>query len=111
MRTAVSKVIVVGIDGSEPALIAAVWAAHEAVLRGAALHLEITYSVPTGFAGPGAMIPPDFFDMARDGATLALEQARDAVAAAEPQVVVTSRSSMESAFVALREASKPRPSR
>lgn len=100
------KVIVVGIDGSESALTAARWAAQEARLRKATLHLELAYVVPTGYAGPGAIIPSDLYDMARDGATLALNHARDAVLAAAPEVVVTTRSGMESAFHALREASR-----
>lgn len=106
MNGPVAKVIVVGIDGSESALTAARWAAHEAALRKATLHLEMAYVVPTGYAGPGAMIPPDLYDMARDGATFALEQARAAVAAVEPDVVVTTRSCLEPAFQALRQASK-----
>lgn len=105
MNAPVKNVIVVGIDGSESALIAARWAANEARLRQAELHLESAYSVPTGYAGPGAMIPPDLYDVARAGATFVLDQARAAVLAQEPDLVVTTRSSMESAFVALRDAS------
>lgn len=105
MTASVKNVIVVGIDGSESALVAARWAAHEARLRKAALHLELAYSVPTAYAGPGAMIPPDLYEMARDGALLSLNLAREAVLAAEPGVVVTTRSNMDSAFIALREAS------
>ncbi|MET3806312.1 nucleotide-binding universal stress UspA family protein [Nakamurella sp. UYEF19] len=105
MNAPVKNVIVVGIDGSESALVAARWAAHEAHLRRAELHLETAYSVPTGYAGPGAMIPPDLYDAARDNARLVLDQARVAVLADEPDLVITTRSSMQSPYVALRDAS------
>ena len=97
--------IVVGVDGSEPSRTALMWAAGEASIRRTTLELVESYMVPIGYAGPGAIIPPEVFDAAEMGVTTTLQEARDAVLAVHPELTVTVAGPMQTPFVALRNAS------
>jgi nucleotide-binding universal stress UspA family protein len=78
--------ILVGIDGSDRALDAARWAAHEAALRGASVHLVSAWEIPTALYGVG--ITDEEVDGLIIGAEQCLEAARKAVEEIATQVLV-----------------------
>jgi len=80
--------ILVGIDGSDRALDAARWAAHEAALRGASVHLVSAWEIPTALYGVG--ITDEEVDGLIIGAEQCLEAARKAVEEIAPAVEVQS---------------------
>lgn len=100
-----SKPVVVGVDYSEHAARAAMWAAAEAVERGAALHVIHALDVDPGSGwsraeahGPGADGPPDSdLDL--------LVQIEHRVRAAHPTLQVTTARSHDGAAAALVAAS------
>ncbi len=101
-----TNVIVVGVDGSPAAEVAAMWAADEADRRRAALQLIQAYWIPVGYAGPGAMIPPNIFDDARRTAEASLDHAKAIVLEHYPDLEVRVSAALTTPFAALRDASE-----
>lgn len=100
-----NNVVLVGVDGSKGAAAAARWAAAEAERRGAELRMLQAWNVSIGFAGPGVIIPPDIFNDVRDGARYMLEAARDEVAGAHPNLLISTELVHGQAYQILRTAS------
>lgn len=91
MTTSTSAPIVVGVDGSDHADRALVWALDEAELRAAKLHVVTAWHVPAMvYGGPGFVVSPSadasFRAAAKDVAETAVEKARDAGVDAETSV-------------------------
>lgn len=84
-----TNVVVVGVDGSECATVAADWAAAEAQRRGAELRMVQAWDVSFGFASVGTIVPPNIFDDVENGARSALGAARDKVQADHPNLLVS----------------------
>lgn len=84
----VGRPIVVGIDGSDSAQQAALWAADEAVRRGTGLRLVSAVQVgAAGYPVP-APLPADFIDGLEGEADRSLARARAAVSAAHARLAV-----------------------
>lgn len=91
MTTSTSAPIVVGVDGSDHADRALVWALDEAELRAAKLHVVTAWHVPAMvYGGPGFVVSPSADDSfraaAKDVGEAAAEKARDAGVDAETSV-------------------------
>lgn len=106
MRSHVDNTIVVGIDGSNSSTAAALWAADEAQRREAQLRLVGAHWVHLGFAGPGVVIPPDLTNDVREAVRDALNNARDLVSAAHPNLDVAIELRHQEAFTALTDAAE-----
>lgn len=85
---ATTNVIVVGVDGSESAQNAALWAATEAKRRGLGLHLVYAWGVTGGYYGGGLPLPAGAFDSLEQEAQRVLGEVSDAVREVEPEVAV-----------------------
>lgn len=79
--------VVVGVDGSEPALRAVRWAAEEAGRQGVPLRLVYASELPFGFP-PGVVTEHSIRDMMREQGDRWLEDARAAATAVAPDVRV-----------------------
>jgi nucleotide-binding universal stress UspA family protein len=101
-----TNVIVVGVDGSPAAEAAAHWAADEADRRRAGLHLVRAYSIPVGYAGPGAIMSPLAFDEARHAAEASLETVKSKLLSQHPGLDVRVSVGLTTPFAALRDASE-----
>lgn len=84
----IQRTVVVGVDGSESALMAVRWAAREAVLRGLLLRLVQAFSWPNvrHFGDPGLGF--DYYEVLVQAAREQVSAAADAAAAAAPGVEV-----------------------
>lgn len=82
------SVVVVGIDGSEHALLAAQWAASDAARRRLPLRLLHAYTVPI-LGVPAYGIPPDLTEGLRAAGEAALEAARRDIGKAHPDLPVS----------------------
>src|SRR5436305_8890109 len=100
------NVIVVGVDGSAAAEAAARWAAEEAERRGSGLDLVQAYSIPIGYAGPGAMISPLVFDEVRHAAEASVGRMKSKLLSQHPGLVVRVSVGLTTPFAALRDASE-----
>jgi nucleotide-binding universal stress UspA family protein len=85
--------IVVGVDGSEPARLAARWAAHEAQLRAAEVLLVSAWEVPTyAFTyGGSAGLSDQWVSALRELAETRVAEASEAIRAIADRVVVSTR--------------------
>jgi nucleotide-binding universal stress UspA family protein len=74
-----NRLIVVGYDGSEHAARALDWAAEEAILRGAKLHVVTAWHVPAMVYAGGAppMVTPSLDESTRHAAAMFAEQAAE----------------------------------
>ncbi len=100
-----ADLIVVGLDGSAHAAMAARWAAFEADLRGAALRLVYAYSLPVaGYAGY-SMAPDDLGHIMRAEGNQMLTAVADEIKAQHPALSVDTRLIQGDAVLALRRES------
>jgi nucleotide-binding universal stress UspA family protein len=100
--------IVVGVDGSEPSLNALRWATHEARRRGAELLLVSCYTVPALGGIDGAVYPSSIdVEVLKAESAAVIEQAKEIVAAIDPQLVVSGAAPMASPVVGITEAAEP----
>jgi len=76
--------IVVGVDGSDPALRALVWARDEAVVRGSTLHVVHAWSPPPPVTEIGAMVSPGDDELYEKLAQEVLSDACATIAADSP---------------------------
>lgn len=97
--------ILVGIDGSDSARHAAIWAAHEAQRRNLTLKLVFVLS-PRISRGPGYGLSSEFFETVRDSARTSLAEASEAVAKAVPEMEVTTELFEDTPITTLVELSK-----
>jgi nucleotide-binding universal stress UspA family protein len=79
------QAIVVGVDGSSPSLVALEWAADEAVLKKAELHLVVAWHMPNMLGWP-VPLPQDFDPVGPAAAVV--DQAQRSVATKYPDLVV-----------------------
>jgi nucleotide-binding universal stress UspA family protein len=99
--------IVVGIDGSDSALGAALWAAGEAERRGCVLRLVNVIQIgPTVYPMGHAPLPADFFGDLEREATQAVAYARSAVEATHPELAIDTAVLTAPAVQTLIEESK-----
>ncbi|WP_172832311.1 universal stress protein [Nakamurella panacisegetis] len=105
MSESSKKRVVVGVDGSAAATAAARWAADEAQRRGCSLDLIESYLIPVGYAGPGAVLPPELFDAPRLSAEEDLKRTMAEIRAQHPDLEMTSTVSMDTPSASLRKAS------
>jgi len=97
--------IVAGIDGSAAADAAAHWAADEARLRNAGLHLFFAYQIPVvGY--PEYEYPPEFGDAIRAAGQATLDRVADEVADTYPDLFIKKTKADADARLALVEESK-----
>ncbi|MPY85457.1 MAG: universal stress protein [Actinophytocola sp.] len=97
--------VVVGVDGSQPALRAVRWAAREAVGRGVALRVLHAIGVPEFFPG-GAISPStELFHLLEQDSENVLREAEIAAEEAAPGIDVRSESTTDPPVIALIEAS------
>ena len=101
-----ANLVVVGVDGSEHAHRAAVWAASEAVHRHAALRLVYAYSLPiAGYAGY-SMAPDDLGSILRAEGRKMLREISDDLRADNPGLDIEIRLFQGDPVVALRRESE-----
>lgn len=102
-----SKAIVVGIDGSDPALSAVTWAAKAAAARGLSVHLvSSTEPYFRAFYGAGMPVPPEAFSEIDELARTRLRDAHDRATAAAPKLAVTTEYVQEQPISLLLRLSK-----
>ncbi|GAA5103166.1 universal stress protein [Haloechinothrix salitolerans] len=97
--------VVVGVDGSEPALRAVRWAAREAAGHGVGLRVVHAIGVPEFFPG-GAISPStELFHLLEQDSENVLRDAESAAAEAAPGIEVSAESTTDPPVIALIEAS------
>jgi nucleotide-binding universal stress UspA family protein len=87
----VSSTIVVGVDGSESALEATVWAAKAAERQGKSLTVLGVYETQAAAYAPALVIPQDVIDIIRKEAQEYVHKAADKARAVAPTVEVTGK--------------------
>ncbi len=100
-----ADLIVVGIDGSAHAAMAARWAAIEADLRGASLRLVYGYSLPVASYAGYSMAPDDLGHVMRVEGEHLLSAVADEIRAQHPTTEVDTRVVQGDAVLALRQES------
>ncbi|WP_431231149.1 universal stress protein [Mycolicibacterium psychrotolerans] len=107
MSTSATKYdIIVGVDGSPESKVAVDWAARDAALRGAQVHLVHVLSSPAVMTFPEVPVPSGYFQWQEDSAREILESAAETVAAATKDVKVTSEIVSGSPIPTLADLSK-----
>lgn len=100
-----ADLIVVGIDGSAHAAMAARWAANEADLRGASLRLVYGYSLPVASYAGYSMAPDDLGDVMRVEGEHLLSAVADEIRTQHPAIEIDTRVVQGDAVLALRQVS------
>ncbi|HUF99843.1 MAG TPA: universal stress protein [Ilumatobacter sp.] len=98
-----TKHISVGYDGSEPSAAAVAWAAEEAAVRGAHLHIVSCYSLPYMSAGAMGWGAPEMMDALMNDATEHATAAKAMVATSHPELHVSTHVGLGAASSALME--------
>ncbi|MEZ0355141.1 universal stress protein [Mycobacterium sp. ENV421] len=107
MSTSATKYdIVVGVDGSPESKVAVDWAARDAALRGAQVHLVHVLSSPVVMTFPEVPVPSGYLQWQEDSAREILESATETVAAAAKDVKVTTEIVSGSPIPTLADLSK-----
>ncbi|WP_431236782.1 universal stress protein [Mycolicibacterium aichiense] len=107
MSTSATKYdIVVGVDGSPESKVAVDWAARDAALRGAQVHLVHVLSSPVVMTFPEVPVPSGYLQWQEDSAREILESATETVAAATKDVKVTTEIVSGSPIPTLADLSK-----
>ncbi len=99
--------IIVGVDGSDPSIVALRWAAYEAQRRHADVLAVSCYSIPVYGSPDGAVFPThDDIDVYKDGAAAVVGRATELVADIDPKLVVDCVTTMSPAAVAISESAR-----
>ena len=100
--------ILVGVDGSDPSIMALRWAAFEARRRNAALLLVSCYRVPVYGSPEGAVYPtPDDIEVFKETATAIVSKAGEIVNTIDPTIPLELMTAMSAAAIAIAEAARP----
>ncbi|BBX08951.1 universal stress protein [Mycolicibacterium aichiense] len=107
MSTSATKYdIIVGVDGSPESKVAVDWAARDAALRGAQVHLVHVLSSPAVMTFPEVPVPSGYFQWQEDSAREILASAAETVAAATKDLKVTTEIVSGSPVPTLADLSK-----
>ncbi|GLY69926.1 universal stress protein [Amycolatopsis taiwanensis] len=102
----ITKPIVVGVDGSAPALDAVRWAAREALQRRLGLHVVHAWGMPGIHYGSGVPLPASVFDTLEQDATRVLGEAVETARSFAPKLSVTGEMPYEPPVPCLVERSR-----
>ena len=100
--------IIVGVDGSEPSIVALRWAAYEARRRNADVLVVSCYSVPVYGSPEGAVYTTsEDVDAIKEGASGLISRSAEIVAEIDAHLVVDGTTSMSPAAIAISESAGP----